>query len=144
MNASTVSLILFACFAVGFPSYMMLTNEHSVDGVHRCDGECYSAWQAETGGVVAVVVAAQAAKAAASPEELGKTAYVGCIACHGAGGEGGVGPQLVGQSAASIAAMLRQYKNGETRGGQSSLMWANAAALSEADIDNLAAFVETL
>ncbi|MCX2980495.1 c-type cytochrome [Halieaceae bacterium IMCC14734] len=122
----------------------MLTNEHDVDRVHRCDGECYEAWQAKTGGVVAVAAAAQAAKAAASPAELGKAAYQGCIACHGAGGEGGVGPQLAGQSAESIAGMLRQYKNGETRGAQSSLMWANAGMLSQADIDNLAAFVETL
>lgn len=144
MNASTVSLILFACFAVGLPSYMMLTNEHSVDGVHRCADECYEDWQTQTGGVVAVVVAAQAAKAAASPAELGKAAYQGCIACHGAGGEGGVGPQLAGQTADAISGMLWQYKNGETRGSQSSLMWANASALSPTDIDNLATFIETL
>ena len=144
MNASTVSLILFTAFAVGLPSYLMLTNEHSSDRVHRCDGECYADWRAETGGVVAIAASAQAAKAAASPVELGRAVYQGCVACHGAGGEGGVGPQLAGQSAQAIADMLVQYKNGETRGAQSNLMWANAAQLSGADIENVAALIETL
>jgi cytochrome c553 len=91
-----------------------------------------------------VAAAAAAARAEASPEELGKQAYVGCIACHGAKGEGGVGPTLAGQAAADIATKLLQYKNGETLGSQSALMWSQAAQLSDQDIDNLAAFIEAL
>jgi cytochrome c553 len=40
--------------------------------------------------------------------------------------------------------MLTQYKNGETRGAQSALMWGQAAALSADDMANIGAFVETL
>ena len=123
---------------------MMQTNDYSMDRVHSCTGECYERWKADTGGVVALANAAAAERAAASPVELGKKAYNGCIACHGTAGEGGLGPQLAGQSADQIASKLHQYKNGETRGRQSSLMWANAAALCEADIESISAFVESL
>ena len=63
---------------------------------------------------------------------------------RGAGGEGGVGPTLNGQTAITIADKLMRYKNGETLGAQSNLMWAQASQLSVNDIDNLAAFIETL
>ena len=75
---------------------------------------------------------------------LGKEKYIGCVACHGAGGEGGVGPALNNQSAVEIADKLIRYKNGETIGGQSSLMWSQASMLSNDDIDNLAAYIESL
>lgn len=94
--------------------------------------------------MVALAAAQAEARASASPEELGKQAYLGCVACHGAGGEGGVGPAVVGQSATDIAQKLVQYRNGETRGSQSALMWSQAAQLSQADIDNLAAYIGTL
>ena len=55
-----------------------------------------------------------------------------------------MGPRLAGQSAATIVDKLTRYKAGETLGSQSALMWSQAALLSEADVDNLAAFVETL
>lgn len=144
MKTITVPILLFTCFALGLPTWMMLNNEHSVDRISGCSGECYQQWFENTGGIVAMAKAEAAAKAAASPQELGKKAYVGCVACHGAGGEGGIGPQLVGQSAAAIAGVLTQYKNGETRGPQSNLMWGQAASMSSADIDHLAAFIESL
>ena len=71
-------------------------------------------------------------------------AFAGCTACHGAGGEGGIGPQLAGQSATDIAMKLTQYKKGETLGSQSNLMWSQAAQLNASDIDNLAAYITTL
>ena len=101
-------------------------------------------WKGESGGGVQIAQAKAAAKAAASPEELGKAAYSGCVACHGAGGEGGIGPKLAGQGATSIADKLLRYKDGETIGAQSSLMWAQAAQLSTQDIENLSAFIDTL
>ena len=55
-----------------------------------------------------------------------------------------MGPALTGQSADALAAMLLQYKNGETRGAQSALMWTQAADLSDDDIQNLSAYIETL
>jgi cytochrome c553 len=40
--------------------------------------------------------------------------------------------------------MLIQYRNGETRGSQSALMWSQAAQLDDAAIENLAAYIQTL
>lgn len=144
MSSHTISLILFTCFAFGLPLWGMQANEHGGGRVHNCSGECYQQWQADTGGVLALAEAKAAVKAAASPAELGGQAYLGCIACHGANGEGGLGPALAGQSAMAIAGKLLQYKNGETRGSQSALMWSQAAQLGNSDIENLAAYIESL
>lgn len=144
MSTTNLTLILFACFSIGLPIWAMQTNEYEGGDSHGCSGACYEAWKQETGGVVAVASAAAAARAEASPEELGKQAYAGCIACHGAAGEGGVGPQLAGQDTAAIVDKLTRYKAGETLGSQSALMWSQAAQLSENDIDNLAAYISTL
>ncbi|NQX88189.1 MAG: c-type cytochrome [Halioglobus sp.] len=119
-------------------------NSFQKDGIHACVGECYTEWQASTGGVVGVMKAKAQAQAEASPEELGKAAYTGCIACHGANGEGGIGPALAGQSSAEIYDKLVQYKNGDTRGAQSALMWSQAEALSDDDMKHIAAFVAAL
>lgn len=144
MKPASVALFLFALFAFGLPIVGMQNNPFQQPGVHGCTGDCYTSWQQKTGGIIAVAQAQAAARAEASPEELGKAGYAGCIACHGAGGEGGVGPKLVGQGAAVIADKLMRYKNGETIGGQSNLMWAQASQLSATDIDNLAAYIDTL
>ena len=122
----------------------MQNNGISKDSIHACSGECYQQWKQATGGVVALAAGRAAADAAASPVELGQQAYMGCIACHGAKGEGGVGPALAGQPASDIASKLIQYRNGETRGSQSALMWGQAASLDDAVIDNLAAYIQTL
>ncbi|QFU77922.1 c-type cytochrome [Halioglobus maricola] len=122
----------------------METNSFQQPRVHGCVGECYEKWKDETGGVVMMAAAQAEARAAASPTELGKAAYAGCIACHGQKGEGGVGPALAGQTASEIYEKLVQYKNGETRGNQSALMWGQSAMLSDDDMNNIAAFVETL
>ena len=39
---------------------------------------------------------------------------------------------------------LTTYKANGTRGAQSALMWGVAAPLSEADVKNVAAYIETL
>ncbi len=144
MTKHTLSVIAFAAFALGLPLWGMSVNQHPEASVHGCYGECYETWKQETGGLLAVAAAQAAEKAAASPAELGQLAYAGCIACHGAAGEGGVGPKLAGQAATDIADKLLRYKNGETLGSQSALMWGQAATLSPVDIENIAAFVESL
>ncbi len=144
MNTFTVTMLMFASIAVGLPSYLMMTNEYSIDRVNDCSGPCYEAWKEETGGILQYERDKAAALAAASPADLGEALYKGCVACHGGRGEGGIGPALAGQSAAAVSEMLWQYKNGEQRGPQSNLMWGNAAMLSSADIDNISAYVETL
>lgn len=141
MSSNTISLVVFMCFAFGLPIWAMQTNQYDSSNLHGCTGECYERWKEQTGGVVALAQAKAAAKDAASPAELGQAAYAGCIACHGAQGEGGIGPKLAGQSATEIAEKLLQYKAGETRGAQSALMWSQSAQLSATDIDNLAAFI---
>lgn len=141
--------LLIPIFALLFTSVIMTTamanrNVPEQARVHTCNGECYEAYVAANGNILAQQRLAAVAAAAASPAELGKTAYVGCAACHGAGGEGGIGPKLSGQDSSYISTALIAYKNRETRGPQSALMYASAGALSDADIANLAAFVESL
>jgi cytochrome c553 len=144
VNGTNFALILFTCFAFGLPLWAMQANDYDGRDINGCSGECYEQWKEETGGVVAVSAAKAAAKAAAPPAELGKMAYIGCVACHGAAGEGGVGPQLAGQTMEAIADKLTRYKNGETVGSQSALMWSQASQLGSDDIENLAAYIVTL
>ena len=143
MSSNSITMILFACFAFGMPLWAMQVILYDGRVNHGCSGACYEEWMGETGGVLALLDAQTAAKAAASPAQLGQAAYAGCIACHGAQGEGGIGPKVAGQSASELADKLLQYKAGETRGAQSALMWSQAAQLSSADIENLAAYIAT-
>lgn len=109
-----------------------------------CIGECYQDYLAINGTAVEQAQAQAAAAAAMNPVELGKVAYVACQSCHGVGGEGGVGPQLQGRDATYTASALTAYKNRETRGEQSALMWGVAGPLSDADISNLSEFISSL
>ncbi len=90
-------------------------------------------------GIVSFGAAAQAADASA-----GQSAYATCIGCHGAAGEGGVGPKLAGNDAADVIAKLNAYKNGEQVGPMTSMMAPMAAGLSDADIENIAAYTSSL
>lgn len=144
MSKVNISLVLFAIFAFGFPIWAMQNNGMDTKSILGCSGECYQQWQEDTGGLLAITAAKAAADAAASPEELGQQAYTGCIACHGARGEGGIGPALAGQQASDIVSKLIKYRNGDTLGNQSSLMWGQAGELDDAAIENLAAYIQTL
>jgi cytochrome c553 len=112
--------------------------------VHTCAGECYENYVAANGTIVEQQRAAAEAAASASPAELGQQTYASCQACHGAGGEGGVGPQLQGRDADFVTMALTAYQNGETRGAQSQMMWPSAQALSARDVENVAAYIESL
>ena len=143
MLKENIHLLLFALFSLGLPLWAMENNPFERGGVHGCSGECYESWKEETGGVVVLAAAKAEARSSATPQELGEAAYAGCVACHGGRGEGGVGPELAGQTAQQIIDKLQQYKQGETRGSQSALMWGQAAMLSNVDMKNIGAFVET-
>ena len=70
----------------------------------------------------------------------GESKAVTCAACHGAGGAAPISPQypiLAGQYADYLAASLRQYQTGQRK---NAIMTGLAAALSEQDIDDLAAY----
>ncbi|QCU90583.1 c-type cytochrome [Thiomicrorhabdus sediminis] len=90
-------------------------------------------------GMVSFGAAAQAGDATA-----GQAAYATCIGCHGGAAEGGVGPKLAGQAAADIVAKLQKYKAGEQVGPMTSMMAPMAAGLSDADMENIAAYVAGL
>lgn len=74
----------------------------------------------------------------------GKAKYAGCVACHGGQGQGGVGPMLAGKEVEYITGRLTAYRNNETVGAQSALMWGQAAGLSDKDIADLAEYIKTL
>lgn len=92
-----------------------------------------------TAGLLSFGAAAQAGDVAA-----GQAAYATCAGCHGGAGEGGVGPKLAGQPAADVAAKLHKYKAGEQMGPMTSMMAPMAAGLSDADIENIAAYTASL
>jgi cytochrome c553 len=87
-----------------------------------------------------VVVPALLLAAAASAEPMPRPARLGlCAACHGENGvatASGI-PHLAAQDRAYLADALRQYRSG-ARGAAA--MRAAAGALSDADIDALAAW----
>lgn len=69
----------------------------------------------------------------------GKQKSATCVACHGEDGKGTAPefPVLAGQYASYLEQALKQYKNGERK---NAIMAGFAAALSEQDIKDLAAF----
>ena len=109
---------------------------------HSCFGECYEEYTAKYGTFSEQLEAKRVAMQMESTADKGAKIYVNCNMCHGQNGEGGIGPKLVGST--SIVSMLMQYKNGETRGPQSALMWGQAANLSTEDMENLQAYIDTM
>lgn len=65
-----------------------------------------------------------------------------CAACHGAQGQGGLGPKLQGQSADDIISKLLAYKAGETVGPQSMMMWPTAKALTDGQIGTIGVYIQ--
>lgn len=65
-----------------------------------------------------------------------------CAACHGARGEGSIGPSLYDKSADEIITKLTLYKNGEIVGPQSQMMWPQAMQLTDGQIGTIGVFVQ--
>ncbi|MEE4246333.1 MAG: c-type cytochrome [Kangiellaceae bacterium] len=66
-----------------------------------------------------------------------------CRACHGENGAKPLldnYPKLAGQNKGYLVEVLKAYRSGERKGGQSMIMTAQASALSDADIEELATF----
>jgi len=75
----------------------------------------------------------------------GEGLYAACASCHGAGGEGaGIFPGIAGQSTDYLADRLTTYRAGEEVGPNSALMIPHASGLSDQDIADLAAYIESL
>ena len=75
---------------------------------------------------------------------VGAKHYTQCASCHGASGEGGMGPRLSGQSSETIVDKLTVYKNGETVGNMSNVMWGQASWMTIQDMRDIGDYVETL
>lgn len=73
----------------------------------------------------------------------GRAKAVQCAACHGAKGMATLpeAPNLAGQNEIYLAKALHDFKSGERKNEMMSLM---AAGLSDTDIDNLAAFYQSI
>ena len=137
-------VVWFVVFVSSLCYYAMAANNPNWSGnTHNCTGACYDAYIAKNGTPLEQQQRKQELLAQASPAELGKTYYAQCIGCHGANGGGGVGPKLAGQAVSDIVSKLSAYRAGETLGKQSMLMWSVAKPMTDADINNLAAYVET-
>lgn len=128
---------LVGCGAEAQDNRAALTDDQRADVAQRIApyGEVQVAGQ-ETAAVDNQQVAAAG--------DAGKAKYAVCAACHGAQGQGGVGPMLAGQDVDAIVSKLTAYRNKETLGAQSALMWGQAANLSDQDIQDLAEYVNTL
>ncbi|WP_238696378.1 c-type cytochrome [Thiomicrorhabdus sediminis] len=85
--------------------------------------------------------AVEASTETASAGVNGQQAYSTCIGCHGANGEGGVGPQLNNQAPADIVAKLEKYKAGEQMGPMTGMMAPMAQGLSSEQMEAIAAFI---
>ena len=91
--------------------------------------------------ILLLVLSCQAALAVGDAE-AGKAKSAPCAACHGVDGNS-VNPQwpkLAGQGAPYIVAQLKLFKSGER---QNPLMQPQAAALSEQDMRDLAAYYQS-
>ena len=88
-----------------------------------------------------VAIAGSAVAEAVKVVSAGEKKYVSCASCHGGGGEGGVGPNLQGQTVSYIKGRLTAYKNREKVGRQSVMMWSQASLLSDADINDLSDYI---
>ena len=92
---------------------------------------------------VAAVLAASAGAAVAGDAAAGKTAAQSCSGCHGLLGLSMLpdAPNIAGQPAIYVVNQLRAFRNGERRNEMMNLI---AKLLSDADIDNLAAWFASI
>ena len=79
---------------------------------------------------------------AAGDAAAGKGKAATCAGCHGMNGKAMVPtyPSLAGQNAAYLEGALKAYKTQERKGYQAAIMYGMAAALSDQDIADIAAF----
>ena len=91
---------------------------------------------------------AEAAAPAAGDAAAGKAKFAVCAGCHGANGEKkalGKSNIIAGWDASKTVEALKEYKAGTRKGhGMEAVMKGQAAALSDADMANVAAYVASL
>lgn len=89
------------------------------------------------------VVASLPLTALAGDAAAGKSKSATCAACHGAEGisANGIWPNLAGQKEAYLKKQMKAFRDGDRKDPMMSPM---ASALSDDDIDNLAAYYSSL
>lgn len=94
-----------------------------------------------TAAALAAVAALGSAHAGGDPA-AGKAKAQACAACHGANGEGKAKyPAIAGMPEAAFVQALQDYKSGKR---PNPIMKTYAGKLSDADMDNLAAYFASL
>ncbi len=90
-----------------------------------------------------LVLLVVSASAFAADPEAGKTKAAVCAGCHGADGiaTNPAYPNLAGQNAQYLVAALKAYKDGSRN---NPIMKPMVEALSDADIENIAAYYQSL
>jgi len=83
---------------------------------------------------------------AAGDIAAGKAKSVACASCHGADGMAAIPnyPNLAGQNEGYLVSSLKDYKNKKRTGAFATIMSMQAVNLSDADIENLAAYYASL
>jgi cytochrome c553 len=88
------------------------------------------------------------ASRAADPDvDAGRAKFALCAGCHGGDGRSGSLPEypkIAGQNEKYLVNALKAYKSGRRTGTYAALMAATANNLSDADIENLAAYLAGL
>jgi cytochrome c553 len=92
--------------------------------------------------VAAVFALATVHAQAAGDPEAGKAKSAACSICHGSDGKAQIPmyPRLAGQNLAYLTYALKAYRSGERKGALSGMMTPNVMALSDQDIEDLAAY----
>lgn len=98
--------------------------------------------------VAALMLSGAAGLAVAGDAAAGKAVYAskGCVGCHGANGVSAVPmyPNLAGQQEQYISLAIKAYKDGTRNSANAASMKPMAAMLSDADIENVAAYLAGL
>jgi cytochrome c553 len=83
----------------------------------------------------------------AADVDAGRAKFALCAPCHGGDGRSGSlseYPKIAGQNEKYLVNALKAYKSGRRTGTYAALMAATANTLSDADIENLAAYLAGL
>jgi len=97
-------------------------------------------------GTTALAMTLPFTASAAGDAAAGKAKAAVCVACHGSNGKAMIPtyPNLAGQNAPYLVSALKAYKAKERNGGQAAIMQGQAAALSDTDMENIAAYFSSL
>ena len=97
--------------------------------------------------VLLMVAGGAPAQAPADALAAGREKFVLCASCHGADGRSAViaqYPKIGGQNGAYVIGALKAYRDGRRQGTYAAVMAEVVKSLSDADIANLAAYIESL